>query len=193
MIAYGTISEVVRVLGRDAYRITFEIEARPNEAEVQELTGKRLEITAREKKAKRSLDANAYYWALIGKLARKLRTSNNQLHNLMLRSYGQPMLIDDKKAFFVIPDTPEAERKALESETFHIKPTSEVRTDKSGKSWRTYFLLRGSHEYNAAEFSRILDALIEECKAQGIETLPPEEIERMMDCYAKKIEKHNAG
>lgn len=193
MIAYGTISEVVRVLGRDAYRMTFEIEARLNEAEVQELTGKRLEITAREKKAKRSLDANSYYWALIGKLARKLRTSNNQLHNLMLRSYGQPMLIDDKKAFFVIPDTPEAERKALESETFHIKPTSEVRTDKSGKSWRTYFLLRGSHEYNAAEFSRILDALIEECKAQGIETLPPEEIERMMEHYAKKIEKHNAG
>ena len=192
MITFGKISEVSKVLG-GGYRITFDVETRPNEEEVQELTGRRLEITAREKKEKRSLDANSYYWVLIGKLARKLRTSNNQLHNLMLRSYGQPMLIDDKKAFFVIPDTPEAEKKALESETFHIKPTSEVRTDKAGKAWRTYFLLRGSHEYNTAEFSRLLDALIEECKAQGIETLPPEEIERMMKAYAAKYEKHHAG
>ena len=193
MIAHGMISEVVRVLGRDAYRITFEIDQRPNEEEVAQLTGKRLEITAREKKAKRSLDANSYYWVLIGKLAAKLRTTTSALHNLMLRQYGQPELIDDKKAFLVIPDTPEAERKALEAETFHIKPTSEVRTDKNGKSWRTYFLLRGSHEYNTEEFSRLLDALIEECKSQGIETLPPEEIERMMVQYAKKIEKHHAG
>lgn len=191
MICYGSISEVTKVLG-GSYKVTFEVEDRPGENEVNELLGKRLEITAREKKGRRSLDANSYYWVLIGKLARKLRTSNNALHNIMLRQYGQPMLIDEKIAFFVIPDTPEAERKALESETFHIKPTSETRTDKQGKAWRTYFLLRGSHEYDTAEFSRLLDALIEECKGQGIETLPPEEVERMMAQYAKKNEKHNA-
>jgi len=186
MIAKGRVSDLTRVVGTGKYRLTFEVDEKPNEGELNALSGRTLTITAREEKGKRSLDANAYYWVLLARLAAKLRTSTTELHNLFLRQYGQPLVIGGKRAYVIIPDTDEAEKKALQSETFHIKPTSETRTDKNGNTWRTYFMLRGSHEYNGAEFNALLRALVDECKAQGIETLTPDELERMVVAYAKR-------
>lgn len=37
--------------------------------------------------------------------------------------------------------------------------------------------------YDTAEMSHLIDGLIDECKAAGIETLPPEELDRMMEEY----------
>lgn len=186
MIARGTLSDLSRVVGSGKYRISFEVEKEPEMGEIQALEGRTLTITARVETKKRSLDANAYYWVLLSRLAAKLRTSATELHNLFLRQYGQPLLMDGKRAYVIIPDTDEAERKALQSDTFHIKPTSEVKIDRQGNRWRTYFLLRGSHEYDSTEFNALLKALVDECKEQGIETLTPDEIERMIAAYGKK-------
>ena len=49
--------------------------------------GKIFEIT--EKKQKRTLTANAYYWSLLNQLASTLRLNNDECHFLMLRRYGQ--------------------------------------------------------------------------------------------------------
>lgn len=186
MIARGRVSDLTRVVGTGKYKLTFEIEKEPEMGELQALEGRTLTITARPETKKRSLDANAYYWVLLSRLAAKLRTSTTELHNLFLRQYGQPLLMDGKRAYVIIPDTDEAEKKALQSDTFHIKPTSETRIDKQGNRWRTYFLLRGSHEYDAVEFNALLKAMVDECKEQGIETLTPDEIERMMKAYEQK-------
>ena len=48
----------------------------------------------KEHKKKRSLDSNAYYWVLVGKLAQKLNISTARLHNMFLRECGLPFLID---------------------------------------------------------------------------------------------------
>ena len=55
--------------------------------------------------------------------------------------------------------------------------------------YRTYMMLKGSSEYDTKEMSHLIDGLVSECKEMGIETLPPEELERMMAAYGKKIEK----
>jgi hypothetical protein len=36
----------------------------------------------------RSINANSYYWLLIGKLSKALNISSSYCHNLMLRRYG---------------------------------------------------------------------------------------------------------
>jgi len=41
--------------------------------------------------------------------------------------------------------------------------------------------------------SRLIDGLVSECKECGIETLTPEELERMMVQYAKKDEVTSLG
>lgn len=162
-------------------RLLFEVDGSPEEAE--KYTGKKLRLKAVEWRDKRSLDANSYYWVLLSKLAGALKVSNSYMHNFMLRAYGQPDLYDDKKAYIVLPDTDETEKKSMESDTYHIKPTSEVKMGRDGKMYRTYYLLRGSSSYDTAEMSRLIDGLVDECKDAGIETLPPDELERMMRIY----------
>ena len=47
-----------------------------------------LEFTVKKYRAKRSLDANAYMWQLIGQLAEKLNTTSAELYLNYVRYYG---------------------------------------------------------------------------------------------------------
>lgn len=147
-----------------------------------------------EHKDKRHLSQNAYYWVLIGKLAAKLHISTARLHNLMLRDCAYPMITGGKVAMRPIPDTDEAENEVLEAETYHVKPTSGILTGNDGTVFRWYVILRGSSTFNVEEMSALIDRLIPECREQGIETLPDDEIERMR-LYEIKQEKkkHSDG
>ena len=169
-------------------RVTVEVAAAPEE--VEKMMDKDLTIIIKQYRQKRSLDANAYYWQLITKLSPVVRTSAPALHNQMLRRYGQPFILDGKLVYLVIPDTDEAAEKAMEAETFHIKPTSEVKTGADGIRYRTYTMLRGSSTYDTKEMTDLINGLVDECKEAGVETLTPEELERMMELYDKK---HRAG
>lgn len=88
--------------------------------------------------------------------------------------------------YLVLPDTDEAERTALQADTFHIKPTSDVRLGKDDKMYRTYVMLKGSHELDSAEMNRLIDGVLGECKEQGIPTDSPAEIERIKALWANQ-------
>lgn len=133
----------------------------------------------REHREKRSLTQNSYYWKLLSLTADKLKMSKPELHNRMLRKYGQRQYIGGLLVRIPIPDTDEAEEAALAAETFHIQPTSDVKTGKDGRQYRTYLMLRGSSDYDTREMSVLLDGMINEAQQQDIETLTPMELERM--------------
>lgn len=133
----------------------------------------------KEYREKRSLSQNSCYWALCGKVARKVRISTARLHNMLLRDLGLPEYVGDRLIPVYLPDTDEGETAALEAMTYHIRPTSEVKVGKDGTVYRCYVMLRGSHTFNTAEMSALLDLMIQEARQQGIETLPLDEIERM--------------
>lgn len=166
-------------------QIVFTLNEKSALQEVDKLKDKKLSIKAVQYREKRSLTANAYYWQLLSKLAEAVGTSKPYMHNRMLRRYGQTAVLDGKTVFLVIPDTDEAENNAMEAETFHIKPTSQVKEGKDGVMYRTYTMLRGSSEYNSLEMSKLIDGLVSECKEQNIETLPPEELKRMLERMEK--------
>lgn len=167
--------------------ITLEVSGEAED--IEKLKGKKLTVELKQYREKRSLDANAYYWVLVGKLAGAFGQSNAWMHNYLLRRYGQIMVIDDQGVYTVLPDTDEAQKAIDEAETYHLKPTSQVKPGKGGKMYRTYMMLRGSSDYDTKEMSQLIDGLVSECKEAGIETLPPAEIERMMEVY----EKHHAA
>lgn len=137
-------------------------------------------------KERRTRTQNAYYWVLVSKMADKLRESKNRVHNTLLRSYGRPLYIGGQLVTTYIPDTEEAENIALEAETFHIKPTSQIKTGQKGQTLRTYILLKGSSDYDTAEMSALVDGAVIEAQGMGIETLTPAELESM-----RLNEKHN--
>ena len=141
----------------------------------------------KEHKEKRSLDQNAYYWKLNALLAKRLDISTAKLHNLMLRECAPPFIIGGHVAMQPIPDTEAAEEQVLESETYHLRPTSGVIIGKDDVVYRWYVVLRGSSTFDTAEMSALLDRLIEDCKEWGIETLTPAELERMRaEAYARE-------
>lgn len=172
------------------FRLTFEVENDVSQ-QIAAIQGKELRITAKQWREKRSLDANAYYWVLIAKLAEAMHISKPRAHNLMLRRYGQNLTIDGHGAYIRIPDTEKAEEMALEASEWHIRPTSEVVRGNDGVNYRTYVMLMGSSGYDTAEMSHLIDGLVDECKALGIETLPPDELARMMAAYEENRGRKN--
>lgn len=128
---------------------------------------------------KRTLTANGFYWHLVGKMADALRIPKPEVHNRMLRAYGQVQGIDGRLVPVEIPNTEKAEQEVLMAETYHLKPTSQVRLGTKGQMFRTYVLLKGSHELTSEQFAVLLDGIIREAEQIGIETLTPMELEAL--------------
>lgn len=167
--------------------VTLQLDARAED--IEKLKDKPLSVELKQYRKKRSLDANAYYWKLITNLSEKLGQSKDCMHNYMLQKYGQIEIIDGKAVYIVIPETDEAQKKVNEAQSYHLKPTTQLKPGMDGLMYRTYMILRGSSDYDTKEMSFLIDGLISECKDAGIETMTPEELERMMQAYDKK---HNA-
>lgn len=146
----GILKGIVRDWLTGKIQLTFEMDQDVS-GHIDSIKDKLLRITVKQWKEKRSLDANAYYWVLLSKLAEAMKISKPRAHNLMLRRYGQNMTIDGAGAYIRIPDTEKAEEIALEASEYHIRPTSEVVTGNNGVNYRTYVMLMGSSQYDTAE------------------------------------------
>ena len=119
---------------------------------------------------KRSLNQNNYFYALQSQLASAIHTSNDELHELLLRRYSVPFPYEDGTVTITLrSDVPVT---ALPGHWIQVK------TD--GK-WTAYMRIKGSHDMDSKEMSRLLDGLISECKEAGIETLTPEQLMRFKD------------
>ena len=79
----------------------------------------KITLEVKKYRAKRSLDANAYYWTLIYKLAKVLQITNEECHNMELRHYGQPEIYEGKGVYITIPDTPEAAKLPQVLQSLH--------------------------------------------------------------------------
>lgn len=141
-----------------------------------ELMGKELRLVLKQWHRKRSLNANNYFYLLVGKLADRLNVSKSYIHNLMLRKYGQIQTIDERPIYVVIPESEETQAKVDEDDYTHLMPTAEVKIGKDGKAYRTYLMLKGSHELNSKEMGLLIDGLVADCKDAGIDTMTPDEI-----------------
>ena len=146
-----------------------------------------LAVSVTKWRERRTLTANAYYWVLVSKIADIAGLPTQKVHNMLLRRYGVPETMDGDLMTVFIPDGEDEE--VLMKELYHLKSTSLTKTGKDGKVFRAYILLKGSSSMDSKEFSTLVDGTVTEAKDLGIETLPSEELERMMEDY----EKHFAG
>lgn len=148
---------------------------------VEDLQNYELRLTMTRYREKRSKDANAYFYVLVGKLADALKVSKAYIHNLMLRKYGQIQTVDDRPVWVILPENDEVMHDVDENEALHLRATSETKTGKDGRVYRTYLMLKGSHELNTLEMSRLLDGVVSDCHDVGISTITPNEIKQMKE------------
>lgn len=145
-----------------------------------------------EHKEKRSLSQNAYYWVLLGKVAQKTRIPASEIHNLNLRELGLVLRINEALVPVYLPDDDKTEKSVLHAETYHLKPTSQVKEGKGGKPYRCYVMLRGSSTFNVDEMATLLDLMVQDAKAQGIETMTPQELAHMRE-LERNAQKNKSG
>lgn len=133
----------------------------------------KLEITLKKYRKKRSLNANAYCWVLIDKIAKETLRTSDEVYEDMLRDYGYPMLNEDGTPVIITI------KKGIESHVreLHIKLIKYGYLN--GKEYGSYQVIRGSSEYNTKEMATFIDCVVYEAKELGIETLTPAELERM--------------
>lgn len=141
-----------------------------------------LDVEIKKHRKKRSLDANAYYWLLVGKICKATGDSNNHIHNIMLNRYGE---LDRMPDGSLIPFCIRDDIDYLEFSYPHLRPTQKI-LSKEGRIYRWHYQIKGSSEYDTGEMSRLIDGIVSECKELGIETIPKEELERMMTVYDRR-------
>ena len=176
----GRLVDITQDILNGGFQLRLAVSAIPSGVERLREEGD-LAITLAKWREQRSLTANAYYWVLVTKIAEAAGMSNARAHNMLLRSYGVPETIGGQLTIAMLPV--EAEDEILERELYHLKPTSKTKVGKDGQIFRAYILLKGSSDYDTKEMARLIDGTVEEAKMLGLETLPEEEIERMMAAY----------
>lgn len=182
MESKGRILDIARDWQSGKIRTLVELdEGKPEQAE--KLMHKDLSVKLVTWRDKRSLDANAYYWALLSKLAASIGVSRPFAHNYLLRRYGQVDMAAGRVIEVLIPEDESARERIDEDMEIHLTPTDALEVAEDQTILRVYQKLKGSHEYNTKEMSDLLNGLISECKEVGIETATPEEIARMIALY----------
>lgn len=133
--------------------------------------GKEITVEVKERRKKRSLNANAYFWQLVSKVAIKLNCSDQEVYRRLVQDYGVSTTL------MVRPEAQEAFVQAWSS-------------GKDSSGWFVEDLghgvikaYAGTSTYDTKQMSRIIDGLVEECKELGIETMAPEELEHLKNIW----------
>ena len=175
----GKIKDVQRDFHTNKLIISFIVDSSPVE-EINKLSGcDALDITAKRHRNKRSLNANAYFHVLVGDIAKAINASNIEVKNRLIREYGAYEFICGQIPTFRLKA--EYEDEILNKEGLHVTVIGREHVD--GDDFVRCAFMRGSHTYNTEEMSRLIDGTVTEAKGLGIDTLPPNQLERMIAAW----------
>ena len=135
------------------------------------------DLTVKKFTKKRSRDANAYCWALCEELAKVLQATKEEIYRQAIKEVG---IFKDIE---LIEDAVSTMQTAWGGNGTGW--VSEVVDDGATEGYKLVRFYYGSSVYNSRQMGRLIDHLIEECKAQGIETEPPEIIALMKEEWGK--------
>jgi hypothetical protein len=115
-------------------------------------------------------------WVLVGKLGEKLQCSDLEIYRQLIKENG---------VFQIVPIREDAISTWIDNwqkngTGWVCDDLGECKNTKGYHNIKCYF---GTSRYNAKEMSRIIDAVIYECKSQGIPTDTPDEIERIKSLW----------
>ena len=120
---------------------------------------------------KRSLNANAYAWLLIGKIADDRRASKEEIYLQMLKDYGQ------SKVFSIVSEAD------VSGYFKYYEETGEGTVN--GKLFKHYRVFKGSSEFDTREMSIFIDGIVSEAKELGIQTMTPAQLAELKSLWGE--------
>lgn len=128
----------------------------------------------KEHKLKRSLNANAYCWVLMNKIADAIKSTKEEVYREYIKNKGIFRLITMNK------DATNTFIKVWQEKGLGwICDTSESKYEGMIDVVAYY----GTSSYNTKQMANFIDYVVDEAKNLGIETLPPDEIERLKSLW----------
>lgn len=126
----------------------------------------------KHRKKPRSLDANAYCWVLIGKIAQVCGATRQDIYREIVRKVGvaDVVCIPDKSVDRICQGWA---ANGIGWQTERLKSKIPGCTN--------VILWYGSSTYNSAEMTRLIDEVVAEAKELGIETATPSELARLKE------------
>lgn len=143
-------------------------------AAVRKHKDKLYDFEIKEHRKKRSLDANAYAWVLIGKLADAMRIPPTIVYKNAIQNIGGNYEIIPIREAAAEKFKEVWEKQGLGWPCVDMGPSKIP----SYRNLRAYY---GSSTYDTRQMSQLIDALIQDCKALDIETLSDEKLSAMME------------
>lgn len=136
--------------------------------ELDSFKDKELDVKVTRFSQKRSLSQNAYMWSLLNELAIKLNSNKEDIYKHLIKDYG---------VFEILPIKNEAcERFKRNWCKKGIGWFCEDIGDSKIKGFTKLIAYYGSSTYNSNEMSRVVNALVQECDQQGINTMSLKDI-----------------
>ena len=134
------------------------------------------DLDIKEHREKRSLDANAYAWVLIHKLADEMRITPEEVYLQAILGIGgncTPVCVREKDA--------ERFKRNWQSNGlgWPVKDLGESQVP----GCRNLMAYHGSSTYDTAQMSRLIDSLVQDCWQLDIETLPPEKLALLKEAW----------
>lgn len=126
-------------------------------------------ITIERLKRKRSLNANNYMWQLCQKIAEKVGATKETVYRKNIREVGSFETVELISAG--------AARFIRSWEANGLGWVAEPMSERGG--YTTVIAYYGSSSYDTAEMTRLVEAVVDEAKALGIETMTPLELDRL--------------
>lgn len=128
----------------------------------------------KEYRERRSLDANAYCWVLLGKLSGKLQIPPEEIYRAAIKDVG-----DNYEVMPVRNDALERWKEIWSGNGVGWL------CDEIGPSkldgYTNVRCFYGSRVYDRAQMGRLIDIIVQECKLQGVETMTPAELARLTE------------
>ncbi len=124
-------------------------------------------------KKRRSLDANAYCWVLVDKLAEALRLSKEEVYRNAIRGIGgvSDIVCVRSEASDALKKSWESRGTGWQTETVPSKLNGCV----------NMILYYGSSAYDSRQMSILIDRLVQDAQALGIETMPPDRLKALTE------------
>lgn len=140
---------------------------------VGEMKPKKYDVEIKEHRERRSLDANAYAWVLLDKLAEKLAIPKTEIYRQYVREIGgnsETVCVREKAAGKLIDGWG---RNGIGWLT--------ERTTSKLDGCVNVVLYYGSSTYDSRQMARFIDMIVQDCKENGIETLTPFELDALKE------------
>jgi hypothetical protein len=136
---------------------------------------KRYTVTVKEKKERRSLDANAYFWVMCDKLAEHLHMEKTEIYKQYIKEIGgvSDTVCVLEKAADKLCENWESKGIGFQTERMPSKMPKCVNV----------VLYYGSSTYDKAQMSRLIDMVVQDCKEYDIETYDQSELDTMLEAW----------